>query len=99
MSSERREAALRAAVRAVEAARASSGEFRGKRPDEVLEERLGPFDWGQFDSPGYRLLRDVLQRARPDRRAGGSADAVKKRGAGYEDRYSRARDRISRVTA
>lgn len=63
MPPERREAALQAAVRAVEAARTASGEFRGTRSDEVLEERLGPFDWSSFDSPGYALLRDINERA------------------------------------
>lgn len=58
----RREAALQAAVVASEAAASANGHYRGTRPDELLDQRLGPLDWSRFDSPGYDLLREVARR-------------------------------------
>jgi hypothetical protein len=90
---------VEAAVRAVRAGeRASWGFGRGPSAAEVLEARLGPFDWSRFGSPGYALLREVHRRVSEwSGPTGGRPDGVEAAGAKYEDATLPARARLSRA--
>lgn len=92
------EAALEAAARAAEAACATPGRYRGTKPTEVLEDRLGPLDWSSFTGRGYRLLRALHARlSEREGPTGGTPDGAKAPGAKYEAAYSRARERLVRA--
>lgn len=91
-------AAVEAAVRAAEAAEATPGAYRGTKPPEVLEARLGPQDWSDFGGRGYALLREVHKRVSGwSGPTGGSPDGDG--GGRYEDSMSAARERLVRAFA
>lgn len=100
----REEAAVQAAVKAVEAHRRRNG---GHRPHashsaaDVLERRLDGLDWESFRGRGYRLLREVARRrgfGQPDS-TGGKPDDHGEIGAKFEEATESARRRLSRAGA